>query len=767
MKDSLWQKVKDWLFSKEEKSPPEEGQLARLFLGGGSPGLKRRNIALMDFLETRLLSLQVLEEIRFRLSRGTKPGWLKSRFEDLIFELKNNVRILNDLTENRYAWLFAHIEEIQKQISTIEEERGRILPLSSLDLTAAEVIGRPLAELAEARALGLPVPRGVVIIPETGPMGLNHQELEEILSNQDHGLWQERLGRLFGPELASVPEILEANKAIFLAFGHQEQGLLGLAATENPGQDSLQRTCGLALLAALEKRAYLGLPRAFFLPCLVVAKTKVIASGVFYSLDPRFPGENLALAVAFWGVGGIIEAGGGADVFLIDRHQKKIISGMSGSRKKGLFLVSEGLPEEKSLSPELQRLSPLEDRHLLRLWEYGQLLEAHFEGPREIRWLLEEGGRLRLVGIFPLKVSPPRLLESEAVLEAEVRPIGPGSLAGTFNQRSETESPLEIKPEALGLPPDLIEDQTLISLDTERGRLYRGWKRSLLKTKNPPLPDKWRFLFEIHIPLILGAEDPLVAVEAEEIIGPADILHLGLEAVFWESFHSPEALSLTHLLRDPRVPLSFYFLNLGRGLSSLAAFRREITISDILCRPFLDLWRGMTHEGVSWSGPVEFHLGGFLSVLSRSFVHRDVTQEGGRGFGILLPDYLFLRCRMAYHLLAVEVRKTEFPSHNYLFFRFGGGGAGAEGRIQRSLLLVDILRELDFRVETKADAVFAAFIEGREEEIAERLDQLGRLMGFTRQLDMPLQDEATRKRYVKAFFEGHYSLLEEPPDSPK
>ena len=75
-----------------------------------------------------------------------------------------------------------------------------------------------------------------------------------------------------------------------------------------------------------------------------------------------------------------------------------------------------------------------------------------------------------------------------------------------------------------------------------------------------------------------------------------------------------------HVLIDPRVPLVFLVVDIEQGLASQVTFRRNIAISDVRSTPFTALWKGMTTEGLPWTGPVEFDLGGFFSVLSRSFL---------------------------------------------------------------------------------------------------------------------------------------------------
>jgi pyruvate,water dikinase len=70
----------------------------------------------------------------------------------------------------------------------------------------------------------------------------------------------------------------------------------------------------------------------------------------------------------------------------------------------------------------------------------------------------------------------------------------------------------------------------------------------------------------------------------------------------------------------------------------------------------------------------------------------------------------------------------------------------------------DILEELDFRVRIKGDTVSALFRGGSRPQIERRLDQLGRLMGFIRQLDMCLQTEEDRARYLQAFLNQQYTV---------
>jgi pyruvate,water dikinase len=204
--------------------------------------------------------------------------------------------------------------------------------------------------------------------------------------------------------------------------------------------------------------------------------------------------------------------------------------------------------------------------------------------------------------------------------------------------------------------------------------------------------------------------------------------------------------------------MQFYVIDIGDGLVPKATFKRKISPADVTSWPFRALATGMTHRGVSWSGPIEFNLGGFISVASRSFIRSNVTDKGGRGYALLGKEYLNFHSQLAYHFTVVDAICSETAENNYLAFRFGGGGAGAAGRGSRVLLMKDILEELDFRVDVKGDSITALFRGGRRPQIERRLDQLGRLMGFIRQLDMCLQTEKDRKRYLQAFLDQQYTV---------
>ncbi|WP_456433062.1 PEP/pyruvate-binding domain-containing protein [Thermosulfuriphilus sp.] len=797
MGSSFLEKIKGLLGAPKSQRNLEDSQLARIFFSG-SLEIKRRNLALIEFLETRALVLKewaFLNEIPFS---GMTWG-LKERLNKLFKELERLLLLLNDLTENKYLWLFSILRRLEdtylkgpsKVFASLAQIEGYCLPK----------MGQILAELGEVKnVLGLPVPDGVVLGLELFP--LDHLDA---LSPEGADQPLERLKKaLFGLSEGIFKELAQTLNELFppgrqLAIMVFSEGDLPLATIHGPlGRDpwSLKKGYATACLKHICQSSLRGESlqvSAFIFDC-----PSIVASGAFFTRDPRFPAEQDSLATAVWGLSGLVPSQGLADLYLLDErgHLKETIVEV---KEKKLVLKPSGLLSYEKVPQGLRHRPCLSATQIKRLHDFGALIENHLGGPREIRWGLDKAGWFYLFGIYKIGL-PGRRKPQKGSLISHGRPLKEGIVSGPLviaRGRSVPPGSIllwekgekltkdkgirgiiiqgeDLAPEGFDGPVIAVphgdihlETQEIITLDAFRGQVYQGRLGSRLKTKGS-LPPSLIPLFALNLPLIFGPEDPLIGIKPGEIQSLNDILHLAFEAISWElSRIENEGIAASHLLTDPRIPLSFHVLDLGGGLSPLATFRRQIGVSDIKSTPFLALWQGMTHEGVSWRGPVEFDLGGFFSVVSRSFVRGEVTKEGGKALVLLGQDYLFLKCRLAYHLLAIEARSTEFDEENYLVFRFGGGGAGVEGRRQRSLLLEDILKELDFRVEVRGDSVIAFFLGGSPEENSERLDQLGRLMGFTRQLDMTLQDERTRKRYVQAFFKGYYSLLEEPPPEGK
>ena len=78
-------------------------------------------------------------------------------------------------------------------------------------------------------------------------------------------------------------------------------------------------------------------------------------------------------------------------------------------------------------------------------------------------------------------------------------------------------------------------------------------------------------------------------------------------------------------------------------------------------------------------------------------------------------------------------------------------------------MIATILEAFDFNVRVKGDMVVARCGNMVPHEMERTLDILGRLVGFTRQLDVRLENDRVVEQYVEAFLYGNYGLVTDQP----
>jgi len=94
---------------------------------------------------------------------------------------------------------------------------------------------------------------------------------------------------------------------------------------------------------------------------------------------------------------------------------------------------------------------------------------------------------------------------------------------------------------------------------------------------------------------------------------------------------------------------------------------------------------------------------------------------------------------------------------NFIYFRFAGGVTETARRSRRAELLRKILERYDFVVELKGDLVIGRIKKISSGDMVERLGMIGRLIGFTRQLDIFLKNDSLVEQCVQSFMEGRYN----------
>ncbi|MEJ2678465.1 MAG: response regulator, partial [Gemmatimonadota bacterium] len=122
-----------------------------------------------------------------------------------------------------------------------------------------------------------------------------------------------------------------------------------------------------------------------------------------------------------------------------------------------------------------------------------------------------------------------------------------------------------------------------------------------------------------------------------------------------------------------------------------------------------------------------------------------------QNLAIISRQYMHLSLRLGYHFNIVDAYLTDAPADNYIYFRFAGGVTELTRRSRRAALLKRILEEAGFVTDGRGDLVIGRLKGIAADVMQDRLAALGRLIGFTRQLDIFLKNDRLVDDYVERF----------------
>jgi pyruvate,water dikinase len=135
---------------------------------------------------------------------------------------------------------------------------------------------------------------------------------------------------------------------------------------------------------------------------------------------------------------------------------------------------------------------------------------------------------------------------------------------------------------------------------------------------------------------------------------------------------------------------------------------------------------------------------------------------GDRSYAIIADKYLNFSSRVGYHYSILDCYCGASINKNYITFSFKGGAADDIRRNRRVRAIALILEALDFAVEIRGDRVDARLLKYEQPVMEEKLDQIGRLLQYTRQMDMLMNCEGSVAQAAQSFMEGNYALDHKP-----
>jgi pyruvate,water dikinase len=212
------------------------------------------------------------------------------------------------------------------------------------------------------------------------------------------------------------------------------------------------------------------------------------------------------------------------------------------------------------------------------------------------------------------------------------------------------------------------------------------------------------------------------------------------------------------------IPLGLKVLDLGGGIDPEVQGTRLLP-EHIRSLPMQALWAGLSGPGVWSTEPVPVDFQGMMSSLTKTWAETPgATTVSGFNLAVISDTYMNLHLRLGYHFNLVDARMEPDPPRNHIYFRFVGGVTDLTRRSRRAQLLEKILSQYHFKVDTKGDLVVAKVLHLPRADMEQRLEALGRLVGFTRQLDIQLRSDEDVPEFVEAFFHQNSRLREQPPE---
>ena len=311
----------------------------------------------------------------------------------------------------------------------------------------------------------------------------------------------------------------------------------------------------------------------------------------------------------------------------------------------------------------------------------------------------------------------------------------------------------------------LLSDGAVITVDAEENIIYEGIVKELLEYETEA-EDVFRELKEYKIlRQLLRKISPLKLIDpksprfiAKNCQTYHDILRFSHEKAMQELINLNMSSRRFRGIKTKKlqlpIPLDLIVLDLGGGLSEETPEDIIKSIEHIQSVPMQGILKGLILPGVWSTKPMQLGIGDLISSMTRYSINADIGEYGGQNLAVISKKYLNLSLRLGYHFNVIDTYVSENVNDNYIYFRFVGGVTENERRHLRAILLKEILEKLNFKVTVTGDLVIARLKKWEAGKILNVLESIGKLIGFSRQLDTQMQDRESVKKYLNVFFSG-------------
>ncbi len=201
------------------------------------------------------------------------------------------------------------------------------------------------------------------------------------------------------------------------------------------------------------------------------------------------------------------------------------------------------------------------------------------------------------------------------------------------------------------------------------------------------------------------------------------------------------------------IPLHLTLIDIGGGVSD-GEDASLVEPSQVRSRPMRAFLAGLQAADLWSTDPVVVDFKSLMSSITRTFsTHQASPKEIGRNLAVVSRQYTNIHLRVGYHFNIIDAYISENVNDNYAYFRFLGGVTDQTRRNRRAKLIAMILEQNDFVVQLRQDLVVARVKKRAPGVMVSQMSLLGRLVAFTRQLDVKMNSDGQIERYLTLFQE--------------
>ncbi len=545
------------------------------------------------------------------------------------------------------------------------------------------------------------------------------------------------------------------------------------------------------------------------------------AGGVMYSRDPNAQQPELMIINGSWGLAKqVVDGTGKTDRFMVSRDSGEVVDQSISEKETMIEGRPEQGVGSVAVSEELRRQPCLNPEQIRTLASYALSLEHHFGKPQDIEWAVDVAGQVVLLQTRPLRIyahearkALPRRVEGyKLLLEKGViasRGIGSGRVhlvrgdgdlagfpdGGVLVSRTTSTKFVTVMERASAIVTDVggatghmaslareyhlpaildtdnatsvLKQGQEVTVDAINGNVYEGRVEQLLhydSGRKDSLRETNLFhildqAMQFIVPLRLVDPDS-DQFRPEACTTLHDITRFCHEKAMAEMFgmsDTDEMEGASTISLAAGVPMDAHMIDVGGGMRP--GVDNKALPEDILSVPYIAFLTGL--RAMKWPEPRAADAKGFLGMMAHaaSITEEQLQQTAIRSFAIVSGQYMNFSIRLGYHFSMVEAFAGETLNDNYVRFFFKGGGAATDRRLRRVRLIRELLEMMDFRVRLTEDVVNAVLLKFKRPEIEKRLEAMGRMTVFTKQLDMAMYNDDITDWYRDEFVRDHLQPL--------